>query len=99
MNLLKETKEILSENGKTIFDVLWFGTREAVFDVDIQKLFSVDYDNGYGGAEIPAELIVAGDTWWLERQEYDGSEWWEFKSMPVKPTAVKQCANLLQSRY
>ena len=87
---------ILEENGKTIFDVLWFGTKEAVFDVDIQKLFSVDYDDGFGGQEIPSELIVVGEDWWLERHEYDGSEWWEFKTMPVKPTAIKQGANLLQ---
>jgi len=96
MNLLKETVDILKENGKTIFDVQWLGTKEAVFDVDIQQLFKVDYDNGYGGAETPNELIVVGEDWWLGRHEYDGAEWWEFKTMPFKPTAIKQCANLLQ---
>lgn len=96
MNLLEETKELLERNGKTIFDVLWIGTKDAVWDVDIQQLFNVDYDDGFGGQEIPDELLVVGDDWWLERHEYDGSEWWEFKTMPVKPTAIKQGANLLQ---
>lgn len=26
--------------------------------------------------------MVVGDDWWLERHEYDGSEWWEFKRLP-----------------
>ena len=30
-------------------------------------------------------LLVVGDNWWLERHEYDGSEWWEFKTIPNKP--------------
>ena len=96
MNLLEETKEILENKGKTVFDVLWIGTKDAVWDVDIQQLFNVDYDDGFGGQEIPDELLVVGEDWWLERNEYDGSEWWEFKTMPVKPTAIKQGANLLQ---
>ncbi len=98
MNLLEETKVILESNGKNLFDVLWFGTKEVVFDVDIQKLFSVDYDNGFGEQEILPELIVVGEDWWLERHEYDGSERWEFKTMPVKPVyrAGTQDANVLR---
>lgn len=26
-----------------------------------------------------------GDDWWLERHEYDGSEWFELKECPDKP--------------
>jgi len=26
-----------------------------------------------------------GDDWWLERHEYDGSEWWVFQKLPIKP--------------
>lgn len=26
-----------------------------------------------------------GDDWWLERHEYDGSEWFELKELPDKP--------------
>jgi hypothetical protein len=58
MNLLEETREVLKENGKDLFDILWFGTPSFVFDYDIQKLFSIEYDNGYGSNEMPRDLIV-----------------------------------------
>lgn len=95
MNLLEETKEILKENDKLIFDILWFGTEKFVVDHDIQELFSIEYDDGFGGNEIPMALIVVGDNWWLERHEYDGSEWWEFKELPTKPELTKTDKKLL----
>lgn len=63
MNLLKETKEILESKGKTIFDVLWIGTKDDVWYVDIQQLFNVDYDDGFGSQKIPDELLVVGEDW------------------------------------
>lgn len=30
-------------------------------------------------------LKIVGDNWWLERHEYDGAEWFEFKTLPQKP--------------
>ncbi len=88
MNLLNETLNILKENGKTPADVRWVG-RESInakcsWD-DFAKQANFEYDNGYGIAEIPGDLIVAGDDWWLERAEYDGSERWEFKAVPAEP--------------
>ena len=90
MNLARETLDILKECGKTIQDARWVG----YYDGDRNKRISVDeffvaamrtnYDNGYGSAEIDTSLVVVGDDWWLERAEYDGSEWWEFKTMPKK---------------
>lgn len=32
------------------------------------------------------DLIVCGKNWWLERHEYDGAEWWEFKEYRSKPS-------------
>jgi len=84
-NLLKETTEILSENNKTIEDIVWFGTEENFIDGDICSLLDITYDNGYGGQEIASDLILRGEDFWLERHEYDGSEWWEYKEMPEKP--------------
>lgn len=43
------------------------------------------YDAGFGGPEINESLRIIGDNWWLERHEYDGSEWWEYKTLPLKP--------------
>jgi len=49
------------------------------------KLADVCYNNSFGGQEIAEDLLIVGEDWWMERCEYDGSEWWEFKTMPVKP--------------
>lgn len=86
-NLLNETIKVLKANGKTEEDVLWCGAEEfGYFDwTDFKTLANVEYDEGFGGSEVAIELIVVGADFWLERHEYDGSEWWEFKSMPVKP--------------
>lgn len=44
-----------------------------------------EYHSGYGGQEIdPSLKIVLNDGSWLERAEYDGAEWWEFKKSPVQ---------------
>ena len=37
------------------------------------------YSAGYGGQELYGFILFKDGTW-LERGEYDGSEWWEYKS-------------------
>ena len=92
MNLLQETIQILKEHNKTLQDVLWIGssitdgssyrlnTRTTVEDFVIRA--NQNYDDGYGREEVNMGLIVVGENFWLERHEYDGSEWWEYKEMP-----------------
>lgn len=86
LNLKKETLASLREYGKNAKDVRWVGTegRETPLD-EFWKLADRDYDNGFGGANINENLMVVGDDWWLERHEYDGSEWWEYKEHPSQP--------------
>ena len=84
-NLLKETKEILEQYGKTFDDVLFVGDRATHTKMTVKEFLehaNVEYKNGYGIEEINTELILVGKDFWLERHEYDGSEWWEYKSMP-----------------
>lgn len=92
MNLLQETLNDLKENGKNSADVRWVGrasiNAKCGWD-EFVKQANFEYENGYGSAEIPGDLIVAGDDWWLERAEYDGSEWWKFKTFPVGPKVSK----------
>jgi len=46
-------------------------------------LSSFNYDSGYAAIGIQEDsIIMFKDNTWLERNEYDGSEWWEFKSIP-----------------
>jgi len=89
-NLLKETLNVLKENGKSAKDVSWCGDDNYSFSWDVFKeKANTDYDSGYGGSEVYIDLLIVGDGWWLERHEYDGAEWWEYKEQPVKPKREK----------
>lgn len=108
-NLLRETIQCLSENGKSPSDVLWVGRSQYsccghdAVGRPIHKLQSYKstwqdfcskadfiYNAGYGLPEIPTDLIVVGEDFWLERADYDGSEWWVFKTMPTEPEETRE---------
>ena len=94
-NLLTETLEVLDRNHKTPDDILWigicdgdcFGTfnKTCTWDDFAGMAKDIVYYSGYGGRVISELLFIVGNNWWLERGEYDGSEWWNFKTSPVKP--------------
>lgn len=52
----------------------------------LEKL-NFEYDNGYG-LQFLCGLVLFDDHTWLERDEYDGSEWWDYKCFPEIP---KEC--------
>lgn len=94
-NLLKETIGIIEINGKSESDViavvgtLFFqgpylpqNKKIRISWEDFKRYADFNYNNGFGGNEISEDLVVVGNGFWLERGEYDGSEWWEFKTMP-----------------
>ena len=85
MNLLNETRDILLSNNKTFDDVIFIGDRTTHTKMTVKDFLehaNVEYNGGYGIEEINTKLILVGKDFWLERHEYDGSEWWEYKSMP-----------------
>ena len=88
MNLLRETLDSLHCNGKNPSDVEWVGRRSTSavcsWDEFEKQARYIEYDNGYGIPEVPEDLVIVGAHWWLERYEYDGSEWWEYKALPKK---------------
>jgi len=43
-----------------------------------------EYDSGWGGQNLFG-VVWFEDGSWLERAEYDGSEWWKHKICPVIP--------------
>lgn len=49
----------------------------------LETLAAIDYDNGYGGQELFGTIVFKDNTW-LEREEYDGSEWWELRELPIE---------------
>jgi len=46
------------------------------------------YHSGYGSQELFGTVWLSNESW-LERAEYDGSEWWEYRSYPAIP---EECA-------
>ena len=57
-----------------------------------------EYDSGFGAQEIASDLMIIGEDWWLERFEYDGSEHWEFKQLPLRYLPLRE-VNSLCCRY
>lgn len=49
----------------------------------LEILASINYNNGYGGQELFGTIVFKDNTW-LERGEYDGSEWWERRELPTE---------------
>lgn len=86
MNLKEEILTLLKENRKSKSDVLWAGSKDGVIDLDLfWELADTEYDDGYGVTDCAEDLLVVGSDFWLERHEYDGSEWFEYKTMPARP--------------
>ena len=86
MNLLRETIRELKDNKKKEKDVLWVGNKDIYITWnEFKKIADIEYDAGYGGQEVATDLLIVGKDFWLERQEYDGSEWWGFKELPNIP--------------
>ena len=42
-----------------------------------------EYNNGYGSQAYEGLITFKGSNVWLERAEYDGSEWWEVRRKPT----------------
>lgn len=95
-NLLEETTEVLQQYNLTPRDIRWVSA--TLYHPDyttttctgtagdfLAAALLYNYDSGYGGQEVNDSLLIVGDDWWLERHDYDGSEWWEFKQMPTLP--------------
>lgn len=93
MNAREELNNVLIINGKESSDIEWaiidYGLKRVVLNkdytedqyIDFLTKLHFEYDNGFGGQELFGE-VVFNDGTWLERGEYDGSEWWDFKKCP-----------------
>ena len=95
MNLWKETINKLESNRKSFDDVMIIcGNDFQITKDNFERIAKkTDYDNGYGGQEVAHDLKIIGDGFTMIRNEYDGSEWWEFISnegIPKKIKAIKR---------
>lgn len=85
-NAKKELMEAISNRGKSLEDIIaykiifheWYD-REIVKTIDE---LDFEYDSGYG-SQMLYGIVLFNDNSWLERSEYDGSEWWTYISVPT----------------
>jgi hypothetical protein len=89
MELLIKNKEIegaIIENYNRTPITLKVGYTDYEFKTFLQNL-DFEYDCGYGGQELYGTVWFK-DGRWAERGEYDGSEWWEVKTLPKIPKVL-----------
>lgn len=99
-NLWKETVEVLERNSKSFDDVL------AIYGDDFQiskenfkeVAMKTEYDSGYGTTEVAIDLKIIGKDFIMLREDYDGSEWWNFISNTI-PKEVKTITKLSHNFY
>jgi len=98
INFLKETEDLLKKHKKKSTDVLFVsnGSTYVAYE-EFVKQADFEYNNGYGRAMINKKLVIVGTNWWIERQEYDGAEWWAFKTIPTKPKRKLKVFNLSET--
>lgn len=95
-NLWEETIRKLAVHDKNFDDVMYiqgsdFGITKENFEQVAKKTI---YNSDFGSAEVAEDLVIVGDNWWLERHEYDGAEWWEYKETPKQINEVKEVKRL-----
>lgn len=102
MNLLIETIDAIEANGQKVENIIFIGSRESGHSCtweEFVELADFKYNSGFGGAEIPSDLMIAfADGGMMTRGEYDGSEWWDYIE-PFKMPAEKKPIRTLQSKH
>lgn len=95
VNLKEEIIRGLEDIGKNIDDIDFISVydtdKEQYVSLDIEEFFKIadktNYNNMYGTEEINLDILIMfkGGTHWLERREYDGSEWFQERKV-YKPS-------------
>lgn len=70
-----------SEDGDSCNDIILAPNHTAEEEKAFFDNLDFSYDNGYGIQFIHGTVMLDDDSW-LERCEYDGSEWWEHRRKP-----------------
>ena len=94
---LKNPKDILC--ATITFGQMWYepeGKKHLILKLDYTPTelaqflvyLDFDYDAGYGTQELHGTVWLKDGTW-LDRGEYDGSEWWIHQMLPEIPNELK----------
>lgn len=65
---------------------------------DFLKFMDREYNSGYGGQELFG-IIYCEDGIWLNREDYDGAEWWKFNRYPDLRDNFSEIEVLRYERY
>lgn len=103
-DLLDETLAAMRNAGEREEDAAFVEFDEegpvATWEAFAKAARGLIYDNGYGSQEVlPSLRIAFKDGTWLERREYDGSEWWEHMVPPVDGRAFGDVPKLKADGY
>ncbi len=82
-NLYKDDGSDVVGNSKFKYTIPINSTQEEIDEV-YNTMSLTPYDNSYGTQELFGTVWMNNGDW-LERHEYDGSEWWEYKTCPDIP--------------
>ena len=87
INAQQELLSVLNSIKKNQSDISWMLVYTKRYDEISEVLTTADdlnftYYNGYGSQELFG-IVYFNDNTWLERGEYDGSEWWEHITTPT----------------
>ena len=90
-NFLIETLEFMRKHRYNEYDVLYctiFRDQHLRFSFDVfKKNANFRYNNSYGCEEVDSTLrIIFKNGYFMERDTYDGAEWWVMK-MPLAADA------------
>jgi len=105
----------LTKNYKVIaawisFDETYSHTTTELFNFKLKPLYTNEeyeiflnfldrvYDNGYGGQELFG-VIYCEDGIWMDRREYDDSEWWSIYQYPDLRDAFDETDVLKYERF
>lgn len=69
-------------NHNGIMSLLFDSEKDSI-EILISFLDKIEYDDGFGGQELFGRILTNKNSW-LERGEYDGSEWWDYRTIPTK---------------
>lgn len=103
LNLLEETTDIMLKFGKSPDDIIFIGSEKSGHSCTWEEflvLANKDYYAGYGATQVATDLIIVFEGGsLLKREDYDGSEWWEFRKPFIMPTEIKPIVNLFRSGW
>jgi hypothetical protein len=96
--LLEETLSCMHNKKLSEQDIIFIGSRDGEYACSFEEfkvLADRKYDSSYGSRWVAVDLIIvfrSGHI--LEREEYEGSEWWRVVKPFTLPTASKPIHNL-----